>query len=342
VKEAIGILMTGKSLTSSHASLAMESIMRGEASPSQIAAFLVALRMKGETVDELTALASTARRFATPISVDGRVLDTCGTGGDMLGTFNISTVSAIVAAACGVRVAKHGNRSVSSSCGSGDVLEALGVRIDLGPEGVARCIEEVGIGFMFAPIFHPSFRHAALPRRDLGVRTVFNLLGPLCNPAHTSFQTVGVPDRAMISLVAAALGRLGVERALVFCADDGMDELSTTARSSVVEIFAGHRSEYRLDPEALGLPPASLEDLKGVDATVNAELIRAVLEGERGPRRDVVLLNAAAALRAAGVAVDWTDGLALGAHAIDSGRATAVLERWVHVSQAVPAMSGGA
>src|SRR5256885_1575726 len=280
---------------------------RGDATPSQIAGFVVALRMKGETVDELTGFARTARAVATPIEVEGALLDTCGTGGDGLATFNISTLAAIVAAACGARVAKHGNRAASSMCGSADVLEQLGVKIDLAPEGVARCIDEAGIGFLFAPVFHPSFRFAGVPRRELGLRTVFNVLGPLCNPAGAKYQALGVADGAMATKMADVLQRLGVERAIVFHASDGMDELSVASSSVVIEID-GTRKEYELDPAELGLSKAPLEAMRGGGPADNARLAREVLGGERGPRRDVVLLNAAAALRAAGLAKDWKDG----------------------------------
>jgi anthranilate phosphoribosyltransferase len=335
VIEAIGKLVRGESLTEAEAAAAMESIMSGDATPIQIAGFIVALRMKGETADELTGLARTARALATPIAAGDGLLDTCGTGGDGTGTFNISTLAAVVAAACGARVAKHGNRAASSVCGSADVLEALGVRIDLAPEGVARCIAEAGIGFLFAPLFHPSFRFASAPRRELGVRTVFNVLGPLCNPAGASRQALGVADGRLASTMAEVLGRLGVERVLVFHGDDGMDELTTVGPSQVIEVFGGERKTYALDPTELGLPRATADAVRGGGAAENAAIARRLLEGATGPRRDIVLLNAAAALRAAGLAGDWREGLGLAAEAIDRGRAGEVLERWVSVSQAV-------
>jgi anthranilate phosphoribosyltransferase len=306
--------------------------MRGDATPIQIAGFIVALRMKGETAEEITGFARTARAMATPIHVDGALLDTCGTGGDGLATFNISTLSAIVAAACGARVAKHGNRASSSLCGSADVLEQLGVKIDLAPEGVARCIDEAGIGFLFAPIFHPSFRFAGVPRRELGVRTVFNILGPLCNPAGARYQALGVADGAMASKMADVLVRLGVERAIVFHAADGMDELSVASPSYVIEVD-GRRTEYELDPADFGLPRAPVDAMRGGGPEENARLAREVLAGAKGPRRDVVLLNAAAALRAAGLAKEWKEGIGLAGGAIDSGRAGEVLQRWATISQ---------
>lgn len=330
--DAIARLVRREDLGEDEAAAAFEIIMRGDATPSQIAGFIVALRMKGETVEELTGFARAARAMATPIEVDGALLDTCGTGGDGLATFNISTLAAIVAAACGVRVAKHGNRAASSLCGSADVLEQLGVKIDLQPDGVARCIKEAGIGFLFAPIFHPSFRFAGVPRRELGVRTVFNVLGPLCNPAGARYQALGVADAPLAGKMAEVLVRLGVERAIVFHAGDGMDELSVASPSLVIEID-GQRKEYQLDPAELGLRHAPVESMRGGGPEHNARLARDVLGGEQGPRRDVVLLNAAAALRAAGQAKDWKEGLGLAAEAIDSGRGGEVLERWATISQ---------
>jgi anthranilate phosphoribosyltransferase len=331
--DAIAKLVRCESLTEEEAATAFETIMHGDATPIQIAGFLVALRMKGETVEEITGFASTARRLATPIEVEGDLLDTCGTGGDGLATFNISTLAAIVAAACGVKVAKHGNRAASSKCGSADVLEQLGVKIDLAPEGVARCIDEAGIGFLFAPIFHPSFRFAGAPRRELAVRTVFNVLGPLCNPAGARYQSLGVADGSLAGKMADVLQRLGVERAIVFHSADGMDELSVSSPSMVIEID-GRRREYELDPTELGIKKAPVDAMRGGGPEENARLAREVLGGARGPRRDVVLLNSAAALQAAGVARDWKDGLGMAADAIDSGRAAEVLERWARISQA--------
>jgi anthranilate phosphoribosyltransferase len=332
VIEAIAKLVRCESLTEDEAASAFETIIRGDATPSQIAGFLVALRMKGETPDEITGFARTARAMATPIAIDGALLDTCGTGGDGLATFNISTLAAIVAAASGAKVAKHGNRAASSMCGSADVLEQLGVKIDLGPDGVARCIDEAGIGFLFAPVFHPSFRFAGVPRRELGLRTVFNVLGPLCNPAGAKYQALGVADGSMAGKMADVLLRLGVERAIVFHAGDGMDELSVSAPSFVIEID-GARKEYELDPAELGLKAAPVESMRGGGPEENARIALEVLQGAKGPRRDVVLLNSAAALRAAGLATTWKEGLGMAAEAIDSGRAGEVLQRWVKISQ---------
>ncbi|HEX9475522.1 MAG TPA: anthranilate phosphoribosyltransferase [Candidatus Dormibacteraeota bacterium] len=330
--EVIAKLVRCESLSEAEASAAFETIMRGDATPVQIAGFMVALRMKGETVEELTGFARTARALATPIEVEGALLDTCGTGGDGLATFNISTLAAIVAAACGAKVAKHGNRAASSLCGSADVLEQLGVKIDLAPDGVARCIEQAGIGFLFAPIFHPSFRFAGVPRRELGVRSVFNILGPLCNPAGAKYQALGVADAMLAGKMADVLGRLGVERAIVFHAGNGMDELSTSSPSLVIEIDGG-RKEYQLDPVDVGLKPSDSQAVRGGGPVDNARIAREVLEGAVGPRRDVVLLNTAAALRASGRAKDWRDGIGAAAEAIDTGRAAEVLQRWARISQ---------
>jgi anthranilate phosphoribosyltransferase len=338
VIEYLNRLARGESLSESQAARAMELIMRDEATPIQIAGFITALRVKGETVDEIAGMARTARELATPIQVEdaGSLLDTCGTGGDGSGSFNISTLAAIVAAACGARVAKHGNRASSSTCGSADVLEALGVRIDLAPEAVAACIRQAGIGFLFAPVFHPSFRFATLPRRELGIRTVFNVLGPLCNPAGARRQALGVPEPGLAVKMAEVLDRLGVERALVFHSE-GLDELSTAGPSLVIEMLDGERRSYQLDAIELGLPRAAREDLRGGGPAENAAIARELLEGKSGPRRDVVLLNASAALRAAGIARDWREGMALAAEALDQGRAAAVLERWVDVSKVAAA-----
>jgi anthranilate phosphoribosyltransferase len=335
--QTIAKLVAGQSLTEQEAAEAMETIMAGAATPSQIAGFMVALRVKGETVDEITGMARAARAHATPMPVSSEVLDVVGTGGDGLGTFNISTLSAIVAAAAGVAVAKHGNRAASSLCGSADVLEALGVKIDLSPEGVARCIREAGIGFMFAPFFHPSFKHAAVPRRELGVRTVFNILGPLCNPAHAAFQALGVAEAGLADRMLEVLTRLGVRRVLVFHAADGMDELSVSGPSAVVEVLDGKRSAYALEPRELGLAGGPPEAMRGGTPAENAAIAREVLGGGGGPRREVILLNAAGALRAAGAVEEWREGIAAAAEAIDSGRAGQLLERWARVSQAAAA-----
>lgn len=330
--ELLDKLSRGQRLSATEAATAMHEIMSGTVPGTGIAGFAMALAARGETVDEMVGMATTARQLATPLPAGRDVLDTCGTGGDGLRTFNISTAAAIVAAACGARVAKHGNRGVSSGCGSADVLEQLGVRIDLGPADAARCLDQVGITFLFAPVYHPAFRHAAQTRRELGVRTVFNLLGPLCNPARARMQVLGVPDAALVSRMADVLGRLGVDRAMVFHADDGMDELSVSAPSTVVELNAGERTAYRLNPAELGLAPAGIGALTVTGSQESGDTILRLLAGERGPARDIVLLNAAAAVRTAGLVDTWPDGLDMAARAIDTGAARQLLERWVTVS----------
>jgi anthranilate phosphoribosyltransferase len=263
----------------------------------------------------------------------GPVIDTCGTGGDRSGTFNISTIAAIVTAGCGVRVAKHGNRAASSRCGSADLLEALGVRIDLDPEGVSACLEEAGIAFMFAPTFHPATAYVVGIRRELRVPTLFNFLGPLTNPARPLAQVVGVSDPRMLPLVAQVLARRGA-RAMVFRGEDGLDELTTAARSAVYEARNGEVRERMLDPRDLGLAKATDEDLRGGDAATNAAIAREILAGTRGPRRDVVVLNAAAALEVAGAVDGLAEGVEAAAAAIDDGRATRVLDRWIEAARA--------
>jgi anthranilate phosphoribosyltransferase len=324
-------LISGEALTSDESAAAMLAIMREEATPAQVAGFLMALRTKGETVDELDGLSRTALEMAQPVAAPAAVVDTCGTGGDRSGTFNISTLGAIVVAGAGVPVAKHGNRAASSHCGSADLLEALGVRIALGPEGVERCLAEAGIAFMFAPVFHPAAAYAAGIRSELRVPTVFNFLGPLTNPARPAAQVVGVSDPKMLPLLAEVLARRGI-RAMVFRGEDGLDELTTTAPSVVHEVEGGRVAVRTLDPSELGLSRAAPDDLLGGDAATNAEIAGRVLGGEAGPRRDVVLLNAAAALLVAGTASSMEDGLIRAAGAIDSGAAARTLERWVEVS----------
>ena len=327
-------LVRGDRLSEAEAEDAMRTMMAGEATPVQIAGFAMALRMRGETADELTGLARAARELATPIPLDGDgLVDVVGTGGDATGSFNISTCSAVVAAAAGARVAKHGNRAATSQCGSADVLEALGVRIDLSPEAAARCLEETGITFLFAPLYHPSFRHASGARRELGVRTVFNILGPLCNPAGARAQALGVADPRLVDLVAEVLARLGVRRVLVFCGADGMDELSLAGPTRVVEVIEGERRESSVDPAALGLVRASANEVRGGGPEDNARIFRAVLAGEPGAARDIVLLNTSAALLAAGAAGGWEEGVTQAARAIDSGAAASLLARWAAATQ---------
>ena len=330
VKDAIRRVIEGNHLFAEEAEQVMEQIMSGGATPAQIASFITALRLKGETIEEIVGCARAMRHHATPVRPKRRdLIDTCGTGGDRSGTFNISTTVAFVVAGAGLGVAKHGNRSVSSRSGSADVLEALGIRIDLSPEQMAQAIDEVGIGFLFAPLLHPAMKHAIGPRREMGVRTVFNVLGPLTNPASAQRQLMGVFAPDLVEPLAEVLGGLGSERAMVVHGDSGLDELSTTGPNRAAFLSDGKVLPLALDPQELGLRPASLQDLQGGTAVENAELTRRVLGGETGARRDVVLLNAAAALFVGGLAEDMREGLAKAAHVIDSGAALDRLEALV-------------
>lgn len=332
-KEAIARLVDGQDLTELEAETVMEQIMTGQATTAQIGALLIALRLKGETVAEVTGFARAMRRNATAIKTRHRLLvDTCGTGGDGRGTFNISTVTAFVIAGAGLPVSKHGNRSVSSNCGSADVLQALGVRLDLSPQQVVACIDEVGIGFLFAPMLHPAMKYAVGPRREMGVRTVFNILGPLTNPAGAQVQVLGVYDGALTEMMAQVLRSLGSEAAFVVHGADGLDELSTIGPNRITQLQNGDVRTFFLDPLDLGLPRAELADLQGGYADENARIFRAILQGERGPRRDVVLLNAAAGLVAGGKASDLADGLSQAGHSIDSGAAQGKLEALIAYS----------
>jgi anthranilate phosphoribosyltransferase len=310
----------------------MRDIMSGEATPAQIGAFLVALRLKGETADEIVGMARVMREHALAVPSVEAVVDTCGTGGDASGTFNVSTAAAFVVAAAGGRVAKHGNRAMTSACGSADVLEALGAKIDLGPEQVARCLREVGIGFMFAQAFHPAMKHVAGPRREIGVRTVFNVLGPLTNPAGAAHQLLGVARAELAPLLAEALGRLGARHALVVHGHGGLDELSLSGPSAVHELRDGALREYSVSAEDVGLSPAPNEAVRGGGPEENAAALRGVLGGKAGPLRDITLLNAAAALVAADLAGDLKDGVARAARAIDSGAAREKLDAFVRLT----------
>ncbi|HVW33517.1 MAG TPA: anthranilate phosphoribosyltransferase [Acidimicrobiia bacterium] len=327
-------LMRGEELSPDEAGSALATILEGRATPAQIAGFAVSLRAKGETPAEMAALVRTMLAYAERVEAAGPLLDTCGTGGDRSCTINVSTLAAFVAVGAGARVAKHGNRSASSACGSADLLERLGVVVDLGPAGVARCIDEVGIGFCFAPRYHRALRHAGPVRAELGVATTFNFLGPLANPAGARRQTIGVGDAAMAERIVATLVELGTERALVFFGHDGLDELTTTTTSAVWEVAGGDVRFWNLDPTELGLALAGSEDLVGGDPDTNARLARAILDGETGPKRDIVVLNSAAALVAAGVAPDLASGLEAAVDSLDSGRAAAALDGLVKASRA--------
>jgi len=336
IKEAIQALVSGNSLTFEQATDVMDEIMSGEATPAQFGALVTALRIKGETVDEIAGLASVMRAKAIPVVVTPPVVDTCGTGGDNSATFNISTAAAFVAAGSGLKVAKHGNRAMSSHCGSADVLEALGVKIDLGAEAVAECLEKVGIGFMFAPIFHPAMKYASAPRREIGIRTVFNILGPLTNPARAEFQVIGVPTTELGEKIALVLHRLGIKHALVVHGKEGMDEISISGMSLVWEVNEhGVLPANEVSPQHFGFKEANLAEIRGGTPEENAEMLRRILGGERGPRRDVVVMNAAAALFAGNQASDLKQGARLAEEAIDSGRALEKLDGLVRLSQSL-------
>ncbi|MGH8898939.1 MAG: anthranilate phosphoribosyltransferase [Egibacteraceae bacterium] len=332
--EALRRLLRREDLDALTAAALMRRIMEGEATAAQIAGLLVALRMKGETAEEIAGFVRTMRAFALRVEVDGPVVDTCGTGGDGAGTFNVSTVAALVAAGAGARVAKHGNRAASGRCGSADLLEAWGVAIDLDPSGVAACIAEVGIGFCFAPAFHPAVRHAMTARRELGIPTVFNFLGPLTNPAGARHQTIGVSDPQVAPRMAAVLARLDATHALVFHGADGLDELTTTGPSMIWEVRAGTVTRSRFDPADHGIPRARIADLAGGDVEESRRVADAVVAGEPGPARDIVVLGAAAALLAADLVTTWDDGLAAAAASLDSGATATILARWIEASQA--------
>ena len=335
----LGPLTAGRDLSAEQVTAAVTVILQGEASPAQIAAFAVGLRMKGETVEELATLLDVMRAFGQRVELAAGTdaLDTCGTGGDRACTINASTVAALVVTGAGAKVCKHGNRSQSSQCGSADLLEALGVQISLAPAEVAACVERAGMGFCFAPRYHPAFRHVGPTRKELGVPTVFNFLGPVANPAGVRHQVLGVSDPAMATKLIGVLQARGAERSLVVYGHDGLDELSTITTSTVLELRDGEVRTYDVDPGSLGLKPATIGDIQGGDPAMNADLARRILDGEPGPRREFVLLNAAAGLVAAGVVDDLAAGLEAATASVDEGRAGAVLERLVAVSNEAPA-----
>ncbi|MFC2004706.1 anthranilate phosphoribosyltransferase [Chloroflexota bacterium] len=333
IREAIQKLADGNSLAMEEAASVMEEIMEGEVTPAQFGAFVTALRLKGETVDEIAGLAKTMRAKAVRVTVAEPVTDIVGTGGDGLNTFNISTAAAFVIAGAGLKVAKHNNRAASSQCGSADVLEALGVKFNLAAEQVQKCIEEVGIGFMFAPSFHPATKFAVGPRREIGIRNVFNILGPLTNPAFARNYLVGVADGSLLEKLTLVLQSLGCEHALVVHGKDGLDEITTAGETQVCELKEGNISNYTISPEDFGLPGASLDSLKGGTADENAALLRSILSGNPGPQRDVVLMNAAATLVAGDKAKTFRQGIDLAKEALDNGQALAKLEQLVKFSQ---------
>lgn len=335
-------VLRGEDLEEEQAAAVLGSIMRGEAEPAQVAGLLVALRAKGEAPGEIAGFVQAMMDHAARVQVAGPLVDTCGTGGDGAGTFNISTIAAVVVAAAGVRVAKHGNRSASSLCGSADLLEAWGVAIDLPPAGVARCIEELGIGFLYARTFHPAMRHVAPVRQQLGIRTVFNVLGPLSNPAGARYQVVGVADPALAPTMAQALARLGSVHALVFRGEDGLDELTTTGPSRVWEVADGRVTESVFDPAGIGLPRAGLDDLRGGDASANAAIADGILAGGDGAAADVVALNAGAALYVVGAVGDIGAGVERAREVLASGAARRLRDRWVERSRELAEVTAGA
>lgn len=336
IKEAITLLVEGENLSQEHSASVMNEIMNNEATEAQIGSFVTALRMKGETVSEITGMAQTMREKSLNVSIslkNKKLVDTAGTGGDGQNTMNVSTAAAIVASAAGAKVAKHGNRAVSSMCGSADILEAVGVKVDLSPDGVTRCIDEVGIGFMFAPIFHPAMRYAATPRRDIGIRTVFNILGPLTNPANADAQVLGVADSKIGHLMAQSLALLGTQRAMVVHGNDGMDELSITGATSIWELSHGEISSYTIVPEDVNMKRAELKDLQGGNLERNRDLFNSVLQGIPSPALDIVLLNAAATLVVAEEAENLSVGVERAREAIVSGAALEKIGAFAKLSQ---------
>ncbi|MEW6381720.1 MAG: anthranilate phosphoribosyltransferase [bacterium] len=326
IKEAIAQIIAGKDLSRQEAVDVMREVMEGAATDAQIASFITALRMKGETIEEITGFTQVMREKAERVNLDTPVLDTCGTGGDGAHTFNISTATAFVAAGAGAVVAKHGNRSVSSKCGSADCLLALGIEIMAEPPVVEKCLREAGIGFFFAPLWHKSMKYAIGPRKEIGIRTVFNVLGPMTNPAGAECQLLGVYDQALLSPLAHVLKNLGSTKAMVVHGLDGLDEITTTGRTRVCELKNGSVIDYEIDPQDFGLPLAKKEDLAGGTAEENARIVMDVLKGVQGPARDIVLLNAGAALYVYGKAENLADGISLAARSIDSGAALDKLE----------------
>jgi len=335
IKEAIDIVVSGKSLTIEQAAEVMQEIMDGEATPAQFGSFVTALRLKGETVEEIAGMARVMREKSVHVSVSGPLVDTCGTGGDASKTFNISTTAAFVVAGAGLKVAKHGNRGISSGCGSADVLDALGVKIDLGAPEVEKCLEDIGIGFMFAPTFHPAMKYAAPSRKEIGIRTVFNILGPMTNPAGAQSQLLGVFEESLTMKMAQVLCLLGCHHALVVHGEDGLDEITLGGKSTVCELKGDEVTRCYIDPEDFGFPRTNLSNLRGGPPQENADILRRVLQGEKGPYRNIVLVNAAAALVAGDMAKDLEKGVHLAREAIDSGSALEKLNRLIAFSQQI-------
>jgi len=327
IKEAIAKLVNGKDLSKNEIMLAMEEIMTGQALEAQIASFLTAMRIKGETLDEITGAAEVMRKHATKIKTRHPViLDTCGTGGDECGTFNISTIAAFVVAGAGVVVAKHGNRNISSKCGSADLLKALGVNIEAQEHIVTKCLDEVGIGFLFAPMLHKAMQYAIGPRREIGIRTIFNLLGPMTNPAGAAHQLLGIYDIKLTKPIAEALGRLGSKHALVVHGRDGLDEVTTTDKTQISELKGGKIKTYEVSPSDFGIKKGKPVDLRGGDAADNAKIAMDILSGEKGPKYDIVILNSGCAIYAADKASNIKEGIKLAVDSIESGDALAKLQ----------------
>ncbi|MBI4844630.1 MAG: anthranilate phosphoribosyltransferase [Nitrospirae bacterium] len=335
IKNSISSLINGKHLSEAEMSGVMRDIMDGKATDAQIASFLTALKLKGETVEEITGAAVVMREKVTPISAPPNTVDTCGTGGDMSHTFNISTTAAVVVSACGVPVAKHGNRSVSSSSGSADVLEALGVKINLEPGKVGQCLSETGFCFMFAPLFHPAMKFAIGPRREIGIRTIFNILGPLTNPAGAKRQVMGVFSDALTETMAHVLKNLGAIRVFIVHGRDGLDEITNTAMTKISELKDGKINTYNLSPEDMGFHKAEKKELAGGDAKDNAKITIEILKGQKGAKRDITIMNAAAALIAGGASDDFADAGRMAAEAIDSGAALKKLEKIIEATNKV-------
>lgn len=333
IQQAINNIVSGRHLTFGESSSVMDEIMTGSATPSQFGAFVTGLRLKGETSEEIAGMASVMQEKALTVEAESTIIDTCGTGGDGSQTINISTIAAFVTVGAGLKVAKHGNRAITSSCGSADVLEAAGVKIDLGPEGVKQCINEVGMGFMFAPIFHPAMRFAGPLRREIGIRTVFNILGPLTNPARAKNQVLGIADPSLGLKMAEVLKRLGCLHALIVHGNDGLDEISISGPSQIWELKSGEIYEYTIAPEDFGIQQASSDEIRGGVAEENVEVMHKVLSGEHGPKRDIVLLNAAAAITAGNQADSLAEGLVIAQESIDSGRASSKLNALIDLSQ---------
>ncbi len=335
IKEAINLLVNNISLTEPEMALCMSDIMEGKATDSQIGAVLTALRIKGETVEEITGAARMMRKMATTIKAPEGVLDTCGTGGDMSHTFNISTTTAFVVAGAGTPVAKHGNRSVSSQSGSADVLEALGVKIDLQPDKVEKCLFETGFGFLFAPLFHPAMKYAIGPRREMGIRTIFNILGPITNPAGAKRQILGVFAGKLTDTLAQVLGNLGAVDAIVVHGEDGLDEVSLSGKTKVARFRDGKVENFQIEPEDFGIWRSDIDSIRGGNKEENAAITLSVLHGEKGPKRDIILMNSAVALIAAGKSTDFKTAFSMAAASIDSGMALKKLEEVKKVSNAL-------